>query len=167
VGASAASADIKGRFPSEITLFTPCTLSEMEVVINYEVLLGAHGEEVIKEVSVSAEDVHETFRFLPPYTMNDHSSEDNGLSWNDGIIPYSSIFQTLAEATSNIAHLYAKGDDKCAYLSSLLGRSVQNLDPFGCPKRKDFRMTTGCSLPCHRFPDNVVRHATHVIFTNG
>jgi hypothetical protein len=119
----------------------------MEVVIDYEYLLGARGEKVIKEVSVASENVLETFRFLPPYSLN-HSSEKNGISWSDGIIPYSSILQTIADATTNFAHLYAKGDDKCAFLSALLGRSVQNLDSFGCPSPKDFRMTTGCGLPC-------------------
>jgi hypothetical protein len=125
----------------------------MEVVIDYEFLSGAHGEEVIKEVSVASENNLETFRFLPPYAMNAHSSEGSGISWDDGIIAYSLIFQTLAEATTNFAHLYAKGTAKCPFLSNLLGRSVQNLDLFGCPPRKSFRMTTGCSLPCHKFPD--------------
>ena len=37
----------------------------MEVVIDYEYLSGAGGEEVLKEVSVAAENVIDTFRFLP------------------------------------------------------------------------------------------------------
>jgi hypothetical protein len=84
--------------------------------------------------------------------MEAHSSENSGISWNDGIIAYS-LFQALTEATTNFAHLYAKGTAKCKFLSNLLGRTVQNLDTFGCPSRKSFRMTTGCSLPCHKFPD--------------
>ena len=48
--ANAASASIKGKFRSGITLFTHSTWSEVEVVIDYEYLSGAHGEEVIKEV---------------------------------------------------------------------------------------------------------------------
>jgi hypothetical protein len=125
----------------------------MEVDINYEFLSGAHGEEVIKEVSVASENVLETFRFLPPYAMNAHSSEDSGISWDDGIIAYSSLFQTLTEATTNFAHLYAKGTAKCKFLSKRLGRTVQNLDSVACPSRKSFRMTTSCSLPCNKFPD--------------
>jgi len=125
----------------------------MEVVIDYEYLTGARGETVLKEVSVAAENVIDTFRFLPPYSMNPHSSPTSGLSWEDGLIPYSSLFQALTEATTNYAHLYAKGDDKCKLLTDMLGRPVQNLDSFGCPSRKEFRMTTGCSLPCHKFPD--------------
>ena len=38
----------------------------MEVVIDYEYLSGAHGEDVIKELTVASEKVLETFRFLPP-----------------------------------------------------------------------------------------------------
>jgi hypothetical protein len=59
--------------------------------------------------------------------MNPHSSPTSGLSWDVGVIPYSSLFQTLAEATANFAHLYSKDDAKCKYLSAILGRPVQNL----------------------------------------
>jgi len=62
----AAPVGIKGEFPSAITLFANCTSNEMEVVIDYEYLSGAHSEEVIKEVCVASENVLETFRFLPP-----------------------------------------------------------------------------------------------------
>jgi hypothetical protein len=125
----------------------------MEVVIDYETLIGAHGEEVIKEVSVAGENVLDTFLFLPPYSMDTRSSESSGLSWDDGYISFSSLTQILMEATSNFANLYAKGTDKCNLLTGMLGRAVQNLDSFGCPDRTSFRMTTGCSLPCHKFPD--------------
>jgi len=66
-----------------------------------------------------SEDVQDTFRFLPP-----HSSEQNGIFWDDGSIAYSSLFQTLVGATANFAHLYAKGTDKCKFLSDILGRPV-------------------------------------------
>jgi hypothetical protein len=125
----------------------------MEVVIDYEYLSGAHGEEVIKEVSVASETVLDTFRFLPPYPMDAHSSENSGISWDDGFIAYTALSQTLSEATTNFAHLYSKGTNRCKFLTNLLGRPVQNLDSFGCPARKSFKMNIGCSLPCHRFPD--------------
>jgi len=88
-----------------------------------------------------------------PNTIDPHSSDRNGICWDDGIIAYSSLFQTLAEATANFAHLYAKVTAKCKFLSNVLGRTVQNLDTFSCPERTSFRMTTGCSLPCHKYPD--------------
>jgi len=43
-----------------------------------ETLYGAHGEEVVKEVSVVGEYVQETFRFLPPYAMEPHGSNLQG-----------------------------------------------------------------------------------------
>jgi hypothetical protein len=123
----------------------------MEVVMDYEYLTGARGEEVPKEVSVASENVIDTFRFLTPYSMNPHSSESSSLSWDDGFIPYSSIIQTLTEATTNFANLYWRGDAKCSYQSGLLGRPVQNFDSFGCPPRKEFRIAASCSI-CHKFP---------------
>jgi len=60
----------------------------MEVDIYYEYLSGAHGEEVIEELSVASENVLETFRFLPPYSIDAHSSDQNAISWDDGIIAY-------------------------------------------------------------------------------
>jgi hypothetical protein len=52
---------IKGRFTGTITVFTDCTLTVMEVVIDYEYLSGARGD-VIKEVSLASENVIDTFR---------------------------------------------------------------------------------------------------------
>ena len=125
----------------------------MEVVIDYEYLSGAHCEEVNKEISVASENALETFRFLPPYCVDPHRYDQSGISWHDGIIAYLSLFQTLTEATANFAHIYAKGTAKCKFVANLLDSTVQNLDTFGCSSRKSFRMTTGCSLSCHKFPD--------------
>jgi len=70
-----------------------------------------------------------------------------------GVFAYGSLLQVVAEATANFSNLFAKGADKCKLLSEMLGRCVQNLDSFGCPERKEFKMTTGCSLLCHKYPD--------------
>jgi len=60
---------------------------EAVAVIDLETLNGAHGEEVIKEFSVVGKYVQETFRFLPPYTMEPHGSTSRGINWDDGSIP--------------------------------------------------------------------------------
>jgi hypothetical protein len=85
----------------------------MEAVIDYEYLTGARGEEVPKEIAVASEDSIESFRFLGPYSMNPHASPTYGLTWDDGVIPYSSLVQTLQETTANFSHLYSKGDARC------------------------------------------------------
>jgi hypothetical protein len=125
----------------------------MEAVIDYEYLIGAMGKEVFKNVAVASENSIETFCFLPLYAMDPHPFPTLGLGWNDRIIPYSLLFETLAKATADFAHIYSKGNDKCKNLSAILRRSVQNLDSFGCPERSVFRMTKGCSMPSHKFPD--------------
>jgi hypothetical protein len=126
---------------------------EYVAVIDLETLNGAHGEEVIKEVSVVGEYVQETFRFLSPYTMERHGTTSSGINWDDGSIPYSTIIQTLSEATANFADLNSKGHAKCRLLTDLLDRPITNLYDFGCLSRESFVTGAGCSLPCHKFPD--------------
>jgi len=125
----------------------------MEAVIDYEYLSGAHGEEVVKELSVASYNVLEKFRILIPYPMDAHGSTEDGLNWHDANIDYAALFQTVNEATANFAHLYSKDNAKSKFLSSLLGRKIQNLDTFCWPSRKSFRTSTSCSMPCHRVPD--------------
>jgi len=52
----------------------------MECVIDFKVVQGKQKEEVVKEISVAAEDVKETFHFKSPYPMSAHSPDENGLS---------------------------------------------------------------------------------------
>jgi hypothetical protein len=124
----------------------------MEVVIDYEYLTGARGEDVPKDVPVASENVIDTFRFLLPYSMNPHSSERSGLTWDEEIISYSSLFQTLTEATYNFVHLYPKGHAKCAYLFGLLGRTVQSLDSLAALHLNNLELLQ--VVECHAmFPD--------------
>ena len=67
---------------------------ESVCVIDYEVLRGRQNEEVVKEVSVAAENVVETFYFKSPYTMTGHGSEKNGLLWSDGQLDYDKLRDT-------------------------------------------------------------------------
>jgi len=53
---------------------------EAVAVIVLETLNGAQGEEVVKEDFVEGEYVQETFRFLPPYTMQPHGSTSSGIN---------------------------------------------------------------------------------------
>ena len=78
-------------------------------MIDYEVLRGRQNEEVFKEVSVAAENVIETFRFKSQYPMKAHGSDKNGLSWGDCQLDYDKLRDTISEAVSGYAHLYAYG----------------------------------------------------------
>jgi hypothetical protein len=101
--------------------------------------------------------------FLPPYSINLHASSTSGLAW-DEFIRYSSLVQTLTEATANLVHLYSKGDVKCKNLSTIIGLSFRNLDLFECPDRSEFRMAQVCSLLCHKYRDKsyTLRNASNL-----
>ena len=100
---------------------------ESVCVIDYEVLRGRQNEEVVKEVSVAAENVVQTFHFKPPYTMPAHGSDKYGLSWSDGQVDYERLRETIHEAVSGYAHLYAYGLAKTIFLTDLLAQPVRNL----------------------------------------
>jgi len=124
--------------------------SKIECVIDFEVLHGEQNEEVVKEVSVVAENVIETFYFKSPYPMSAHDSDENGLSWADGQLDYAKLYDTIREAVSGYAHLYAYGTTKARFLSHLLGQPVRNLGIFNCPAPHGLKAQFSCSMPRHK-----------------
>jgi len=59
--------------------------------------------------------------------MNPHGSEENGLNWDDGIVPYNLLETDINETVASYAHLYSYGATNCQFLSDLLGHPVLNL----------------------------------------
>ena len=76
---------------------------------------------------------------------------ENGLNWDDGIVPYNLLEIILDETVARYAHLYSYGAAKCQFLSVLFGRPVLNLEEFGCPTRLNLGSGYRCVLPCHSF----------------
>jgi len=105
----------------------------MECVTDFEVLHGRQNEEIVKEVSVTAENVIETFHFKSPYPMAIHGYEENGLSWADGRLDYDKLRKSICEAVSGYAHLYAYGVAKTKFLTTLLAQPVRHLEDIKCP----------------------------------
>ena len=123
----------------------------MEAVIDYEVLYGRENEVVVKEVGISAKGVIHTFHFKSPYPMHPHGSTENGINCDDGQLNYSQLETSLSEAVAGYPHVYSHGFTKCQFLSRLLGRTILNLEDFGCPEPKDLKPGRNCVLPCHKF----------------
>jgi hypothetical protein len=124
-----------------------------EVVIDFEYLRGRRDEIVVKELSLAAEDVIQTFHFQSPYEMEPHGSESNGLSWDDGHIPYYTLHATVDEAVAGYPHLYCFGHEKCTFINELLGRPVHNLEDLKCPPSTHLKPRYTCHIPCHKFPN--------------
>jgi len=101
-------------------------------VIDFEVLRGRQNE-IVKEVSVAAENVIETFHFKSPYPVTAHGSDENSLSWADGQLDNDKLRETISEAVYGYAHLYAYGIAKTKFLTTLLAQPVRNLEDFDSP----------------------------------
>jgi len=108
----------------------------MEATIDIDFLQGRN-ELVIKELAVVSDGVIQTFLLRTPYHMEPHGSEENGLNWKDGFIPYDKLFTVLNEAVSIYDHLYAMGIDKCQLLNGILGRPIHNYETLQCPNPQE------------------------------
>ena len=64
--------------------------------------------------------------------MRPHGSGEKGRNYDDGIVPYDQLENSLSEDLPGYAHLYSYGITKYKFLSDLLCRPVLNLEEFGC-----------------------------------
>jgi hypothetical protein len=70
----------------------------MEAVVDYVFLNGSQNDVIVKEISIAAKNVFQTFNFRSPYAIHPHDSAENGLNWGDGIIPYNQLETALSES---------------------------------------------------------------------
>ena len=56
------------------------------------------------------------------------------IDWKSGSLNYSCINTMLVELRQYRAEYFAKGLEKCNIFSTLLGKEVETLDDYGCPK---------------------------------
>jgi hypothetical protein len=95
--------------------------------------------------------------------MGIYGSDENGLNWDDGHIPYHKLFTVLSEAVANFAHLYSIGITKCK-LPSDLRLPIHDLQDFNCPHPSSFKPKFICSLPCHRFTVSCSTKIAHYLY---
>jgi len=91
--------------------------ADMEVVIDFEYLRGRQSEFVVKELSVLAKNMIDSFRFKSPNSMTPHGSDENGLNWEDGQIAYHDLYMVVNEAVAGFALLYCYDIKKCKFLT--------------------------------------------------
>ena len=125
----------------------------MEATVDMEFREGRGPEPIIKELALVANGgVIDTFLFRPPYPMHAHGSEENGLNWDDGHIPYDQLHTILREVAAPFDHLYAYGTKKCGILNKHTERPVHNLVDLQCPDPSKLTSNVRCYLSCHKFP---------------
>jgi len=81
----------------------------MEVVIDFQFFRVRTNEIIVKELSVTAVNVSDSFLSKSTYPMIPHGSVENGLNWADDHIAYSEMYTVTSEAVAGFAHLYAYG----------------------------------------------------------
>ena len=114
-------------------------------------LPGIGPEPIIKELALVSDGVIQTFLFKAPYPMHAHGSEENGLNWDDGHIPYDQLYSILNEVAAPFDHLFAYGTVKCGILNKHTKRPVHNLEDLKCPDPSKLTSDVRCYLTCHKF----------------
>ena len=104
------------------------------------------------------------FSFCPPKTFKPNkqtirnTNNLHGIAWSSGKLDYEELFAVFYDIKVMNAEVFAKGLEKCRLLTNLLGRIVENLDDYGCPKIQDL-VKTDSSWICSSYP---FRHKTRL-----
>ena len=119
---------------------------------------------IIKEVELYLDGSVQGFSFCPPksFTPNKqttwNTSHLHGIALTKGKLEYEKLFAIFYDVKVMNAEMFAKGLEKCRLLINLLGRNVENLDDYGCPKIQDL-VKTDSSWICSSYP---FRHETRL-----
>ena len=86
------------------------------------------------------------FSFCPPKTFKPNKQTSwntkhlHGIAWSSGKLDYEKLFAVFYDIKVMNAEVFAKGFEKCRLLTNLLGRNVENLDDYCCPKNQKFKI---------------------------
>ena len=112
---------------------------------------------IIKKLGLFIDEYVQRFSFCPPKTFKPNKQTTwstnhlHGIAWSSGKLDYDKFFAVFYDIKVMNAQVFAKGFGKCRLLNSLLGRYVENLDDYGCPKIQDL-VKTDSSWICSSYP---------------
>ena len=104
-------------------------------------------EIIFKELGLYIDGSLQGFSFCPPKSFKPinqttwNTSHLHGIAWSSGKLDYEKLFAPFYDIKVLNAEVFAKGLEKCRLLTNLLGRNVENLDDYGCPKTQDLVQT--------------------------
>ena len=119
---------------------------------------------IIKELGLYIDGSLQGFSFCSPKTFNPNKQTTWNTSllyeiaWSSGKLDYEKLFAVFYDIKVMNPEVFAKGLEKCRLLTSLLGRIVENLDDYGCPKIQDL-VETDSSWICSSY---TFRHKTRL-----
>ena len=66
-----------------------------------------------------------------------NTSHLHGVAWSNGKLDFEKLFAVFYDIKLMNAEVSAKALEKCRLFTNLIGRNVENLDDYGCPKIQD------------------------------
>ena len=117
-----------------------------------------------KELGLHVDGSVQGFSFCPPKSFKPNkqttwnTSHLHGIAWISGKLEYEKLFAVFYDIKVMNAEVFAKGFEKCRLLPNLLGRNVEKLNDYGCPKIQDL-VKKGSSWICSNYP---FRHKTRL-----
>ena len=126
-------------------------------------------ERVIIELGAFIDGSVQGFSFCPPKVFKPNkqttwnTSHLHGNAWSSGELDYDKLFAVFYDTKVMNAKLFAKELEKCRLLTNLLGRNVESLDDYGCPKIQDLLKTDSLWI-CSSYP---FRHKTRLRCAEG
>ena len=120
---------------------------------------------IIKELGLFIDGSVQGFSFCPPKTFKPNKQTTwntkhlHGIARSSGKLDYEKVFAVFYDIKVMNAEVFAKGLEKCRLLTNLLGRNVENLDDYDCPKIQDL-VKTNSSWICssYRFRHRIRLH---------
>ena len=94
--------------------------------------------------------------FKPNKQTTWNTSHLHGIAWSSRKLDYDKLFAVFYDVKVLNAEVFAKGLENCRLLTRVLGKNVENLDDYGCPKIQDL-VKTDSSWICS---SDIFRHKT-------
>ena len=119
---------------------------------------------IIKELGLYTDGSLQGFSFCPPKPPKPNkqttwnTSHLHGIAWSSGKLDDEKLFDVFYDIRLMNGEVFATGLPKCRLLTNLLGRNVENLDVYGCPKIQDL-VRTHSSWICSSY---FFRHKTRL-----
>ena len=119
---------------------------------------------VIKELGLYIDGSVQGFSFCPTKAFKPNKQTTcntkhvHGFAWSSGKLDYEKLIAVFYDIKVMNAEAFAKGLEKCRLLTNLLGRNVENLDDYGCPKIQDL-VKKDSLWKCSSYP---FRHKTRL-----
>ena len=119
---------------------------------------------IIKELGLFIDGSVEGFSFCPPKSFKPNKqttwniSHLHGIAWSSGKLDYDKLFAVFFDIKAMNAEVFAEKLEKCRMLTNFLGRNVEKLDDYGCPKNQDL-VKMDSSWVCSSYP---FRHKTRL-----